>query len=60
MVHFDNIFVFQNLLKDGAELKIPVFFISYEVEEFKERLPVPALIIPFHFLFSYEVEEFTK
>ena len=39
MVHFYNIFVFQSLLKDEAALKISFF-------------PVPALTVPFHFLFS--------
>ena len=38
MVHFDNIFVFQSLLKHEAELKSHCF-------------PVPALTIPFPFIF---------
>ena len=46
LVHFYNIFVFQNLLKDEAALKIPFFC---EAED-KGR-PVPALTIPFPFLF---------
>ena len=46
MVHFDNIFVSQSLLKNEAVLKIPFFC---ETEE-KGR-PVPALTIPFPFLF---------
>ena len=39
MVHFDNIFVFQSLLRDEAVLKIPFFF-------FQEWLPVSALTVP--------------
>ena len=58
MLHFDNTFVFQSLLKDEAALKIPFFSVSvltipfpflfpYEVEEFKERRPEPGLTTPF-------------
>ena len=54
MVHFYNIFVFQNLLKNEAVLKIPFFC---EAEEFEERRPVPALTIPFPFLFSFSFPE---
>ena len=48
MVHFCNIFVFQNLLKDEVVLKIPFFCETVE----KER-PVPALTIPFFFFISW-------
>ena len=46
MVHFDNIFVFQSLLKDEVALKSQCF----PKAEDEER-PVPALTIPFLFLF---------
>ena len=60
MIHFDNTFAFQSLLKDEIALKTPFFFISvtssynyfsflfpYEVEELKERQPEPAVTILF-------------
>ena len=52
MVHFCNIFVFQNLLKDEAVLKTPFFCKTEE-----KRRPVPALTIPFPFLFCEAEDE---
>ena len=51
MVHFDNIFVFQSLLKHEAELKSHCFPVPALTIPFPFLFPEPALTIPFPFLF---------
>ena len=47
MVHFYNIFVFQNLLKDETVLKIPLRTSTSSFNSFSFLFPEPALTIPF-------------
>ena len=52
MVHFYNIFVFQNLLKDEAAQKVQFFPESALTIPFPFLFPEPALTISFLFSFS--------
>ena len=47
MVHFYNIFVLQNLLKDETALKIPLFFSTSSYNSFSVFISLPALTVSF-------------